>query len=166
MSDQFSGGGASKVQRSSKEDRRRHMQKTGAIKSPEKIFRVPDWTSVDLFGAVSTGQPTMRQACDRCGAMFEQVVRTGRPLRFCSDTCRRDQKADQMRRWAGKAPASSSRTVTCRHCGQSFEPKPRLKGRAPHWCSARCRRDALAGKTYRPPGADLFTFETEERKSP
>jgi hypothetical protein len=120
---------------------------------------------LDLFGndaknhsGKSKKQPEIREnACSWCGAPFSQSLRSGRPLRFCSDPCRRASKADQMREWksahAGKPAAS---LITCRACRRDFQPPPRSTGRAPHWCSRRCKLASLRKPADRPAMPDLF----------
>lgn len=191
MRDRTEAGGASKVQRSSKEDRRSNTQKTGAIKTAKRKFcgteKPQDISDVapfcaasadasvmpDLFGETAENHSEksgkaaeiLEIPCANCGELFSQVLRQGRPLRLCSEPCRQAAKADQVRAWAATHPRKNAAPPqTCRTCSRQFEPPPRTNGRAPHWCSRRCKLAALRKPVDRSSMPDMFS--PTERKSP
>ena len=191
MNDHREAGGEAKVQRSSEEDRRSNTQKIGAIKTAKRKFcgteKPQDISDVAPFSAVSEGASVMPDLfgdmvenhseksakaaefleipCANCSELFSQVLRQGRPLRFCSEPCRQAAKADQVRAWALTHPRKNpAPPLTCRTCSRQFEPPPRTNGRAPHWCSRRCKLAALRKPVDRSSMPDMFS--TTERKSP
>ena len=106
--------------------------------------------------------PEFASRCAECGGEFHQAPRHGRPLRFCSAECRKASKNRQKREWAAAERAPTS-ALTCRRCGLAFQPPPRSAGRAPHWCSPRCKLASLRKPADPPKIPDLFS--PAERKS-
>lgn len=159
-------GGRAKVQSLPKEDRRSKIKKIGAKFPAIKIFCVPDEgvrpLEADLFGEPPAEPPEFASRCAECGGEFHQAPRHGRPLRFCSAECRKASKNRQKREWAAAERAPTS-ALTCRRCGLAFQPPPRSAGRAPHWCSPRCKLASLRKPADPPKIPDLFS--PAERKS-
>lgn len=185
------GGGVQNVQTSPEEDRRSHMRKTGAIKSAKRKFcgteKPQDISDLAPFCAASASASVMPDLfgdtaenhseksgkageileipCANCGELFSQVLRQGRPLRFCSEPCRQAAKAEQSRAWALAHPRNTpADPITCRTCRREFEPPTRASGRSPHWCSHRCKLASLRKPADRSSMPDMFS--PTERKSP
>lgn len=77
------------------------------------------------------------KACDHCGKSFEQPL-TGRPKKFCSDSCRRA--------WWKAHPEKINRRDTafyefsCRYCGKEFKAYGnKNRGYCSHFCYVKDR---------------------------
>ncbi len=89
------------------------------------------------------GLPPSTRTCLRCGKPVPAPKRAGRPRRFCSEQCRRDQAAEQRSRWtASHADAASPDALTCWSCGEAFPAPSCRRGRLPRFCGPDCRRAA------------------------
>jgi hypothetical protein len=89
------------------------------------------------------GLPTPSRSCLRCGKPVPAPKRSGRPSRFCSDQCRRQQAAEQRAAWvSAHSSGGSSAVLVCWACGDTFPAPATRRGRLPRFCSADCKRCA------------------------
>lgn len=97
------------------------------------------------------GMPAPTRTCLRCGGAVPAPKRAGRPARFCSAACRRDQAVEQRAAWcAANAPAEDRRAeVRCWSCGTPFAAEAKTAGRLPRYCGASCRRAARLARKAR-----------------
>lgn len=119
---------------------------------------------VDLFGSKISDKPyalaVSVDRCADCGSSFERAHRMGRPVRFCSNECRRTHAANQRREWNAAPPPSP--VSACRRCGHPLEIRKSGPGRARQYCSRRC----LLGADNHPDEAgDLFDLAGDNRSS-
>lgn len=104
--------------------------------------------SGDLFSGADLGQKPVKKpvvvftapfACTRCGQFFTDLVRVGRPQRFCSDECRHDTGVEQRREWKVSARSESEdRPTHCQQCGTDLPVGTRQARRFRRFCSTRC----------------------------
>lgn len=81
--------------------------------------------------------------CLVCGKNFAQPKPSGRPLAFCSASCRVTQRVDQRTAWRrqlGEERAAERRCIACKVCGGSINAGH--SGRRPTHCSVECRKVA------------------------
>ncbi|TYR32086.1 hypothetical protein FY036_13455 [Mesorhizobium microcysteis] len=106
------------------------------------------------------GLPARERRCLRCDEPVAAPKRDGRPTGFCSDECRKAQRADQVRAWHKQNPDSApGSALSCWACERVFAAPERRAGRLPRYCCDKCRlvgRNALAAG-YRARGRKVKT---------
>lgn len=85
--------------------------------------------------------PPVTRPCARCGAAVAALTgQPGRPIRFCSDECRKAQADDQRHAWlAGHKAQDRPSSLICEACDGSFAVPAIGRGRYPAFCSPECR---------------------------
>lgn len=125
--------------------------------------------AADLFGhafepeaRAERPQKRFSALCAECGEDFEALRKRGRPIRFCSDECRRKHGSDQRRDWEASARSCPAVAASC--CGQCGSLLPtRLggPGRLRRFCSPRCfQRSRERVREQAPDMIDLLNSNT------
>lgn len=104
--------------------------------------------SGDLFSGADFGRKPVKKpvvvltspfACARCGQFFTDLVRVGRPQRFCSAECRHEEGVQQRSGWKISARSEREKRPThCQRCGVSLGASSVGAGRFRRYCSTSC----------------------------
>lgn len=88
------------------------------------------------------GIPAPTRSCLQCGAEIPAPKREGRPIGFCSETCRRERAVAQRVAWREAHPERQrALLLTCWSCGSTFARPTARQGRLPRFCSEACRHE-------------------------
>lgn len=83
-------------------------------------------------------KPTIKRKCETVCVVCGHVFMGAKTAKCCSDECRKEHACREARDRAQRYHKEAHKTVTCRHCGNQFEPEYGFKRRV--FCTDRCAR--------------------------